>query len=370
MKLSGWCLVIPLLGASVAACGTSSTASSSTCGSNTVSVSVGAKPAAVCVQAGAVLDMDGGGGDYPGYWPGPLDVSNTKVLHLIHSNWTGPTLTDSEGISSPGSPPGTGASTITAGTVTARFRAFSPGVANVSAHYVATPNTCSPVACTAKGHPLTLTVTVVPRSGGQAISGFSSDQRSIKSLLLTASEIPAYRTTQPTGWMNAIGGSAAPPPMCPSHTLADLHAQGYASAAFDPQIDSAPELVEELVRSSSAKASFDMMRAVITRCKSFTASIADSPSSPEPSSKWKGTLTIIPFPAYGDQSIAMVQTLNLPKVPAGEVPISVPDSLQTGSVLIREGDYLIALAYFPSSATISPSQLIPFVKPALSKLPD
>ena len=370
MKVVRCCVILTLLGASLAACGTTSAASSSNCGSNTVSVSVGAKPAAVCIQAGAVLDMDGGGGDYPGYWPGPLAVSNKKALHLIHSDWTGPTLTDSEGISSPGSPPGTGASTITAGTVTARFRALSAGVAKVSAKYVATPNTCSPVACTAKGHPLILTVTVVPRSGGSSNAISSSNQRSVKSLLLTASELPAYGTTQPTGWMDTEGGGITPPPMCPSHPLSELHAQGYASVTFNPQIDSGPELIEELVRSNAAAAEFATMRSILSRCKTFTVSIPDTPRSPQPATTLSGTLTPLPFPTYGDLSIAMVQTLNLPKVPAGEVPISVPDSLQTGSVLIREGDYLIALAYFPSSATFSASQLIPFVKPALSKLPD
>jgi hypothetical protein len=38
-------------------------------------------------------------------------------------------------------------------------------------------------------------------------------------------------------------------------------------------------------------------------------------------------------------------------------------------VLVRKGDYLILVAYFPGSSAFKPKQLVPFVGPALAKVP-
>ena len=271
--------------------------------------------------------------------------------------------------SSSGSSGGASSTTVTAGTVTARFRALRPGVVKVHAAYVETPTTCTPVASTAKGSPLELTVKVVPRISGGSFPNRTLDTRPLTSLLLISSELPGYGDSQPSGWMNEDGGNAAPSSMCPSLPLSALASEGYASVTFNPQSNSAPELIEELIRSTSATADFSTMRRTITKCKKFTTSLADLTTSPVPALKMPGTLTPIRFPAYGDQSVAMVQTLVFPKALTALIPTSnIP--FQTGSVLIRDGDYLIVLAFFPSSSPFSPGQLVPFVKPALAKLPD
>jgi len=42
-------------------------------------------------------------------------------------------------------------------------------------------------------------------------------------------------------------------------------------------------------------------------------------------------------------------------------PLPPTGDLQTGSVLVRKGDYLILVAYFPGSSAFKPKQLVPFV---------
>ena len=68
--------------------------------------------------------------------------------------------------------------------------------------------------------------------------------------------------------------------------------------------------------------------------------------------------------------MARLQTLYLSGVLGqSEVPLPPPGDLQTGSVLVRKGDYLILVAYFPGSSAFKPKQLVPFVGPALAKVP-
>jgi hypothetical protein len=44
------------------------------------------------------------------------------------------------------------------------------------------------------------------------------------------------------------------------------------------------------------------------------------------------------------------------------------ENLQTGSVLIQKGNFLVLIAFFPSTPTVEPGQLKPFIAPALANL--
>src|SRR5579872_4339727 len=99
------------------------------------------------------------------------------------------------------------------------------------------------------------------RSPAQSASTSTIDG-SVRSLLLSAEELPPYGTTPPTSWSVSTSGSLAPLTMCPSHPLRTLQSQGYASITFDPQSNSAPELTEQVVRSSSARSEFASMQSI------------------------------------------------------------------------------------------------------------
>ncbi len=102
-----------------------------------------------------------------------------------------------------------------------------------------------------------------------AHTGASASNRPITSLLLKAGELPDYGTGQLPRWTVATDGGQAPSPMCPSHPLSKLRSQGYATVTFDPESNSAPELIEELVRSGSAAAEF-------AACKRSLTTVASS----------------------------------------------------------------------------------------------
>jgi hypothetical protein len=220
---------------------------------------------------------------------------------------------------------------------------------------------CAALACCA--------LTALSSCSGSPVEATSTTNGgNVRLSLLTAEEIPSYGTTQPTGWTVSTSASQAPPPMCPSHPLSKLNSEGYASITFDPQINSAPELIEQVVRSSSAKAEFAAMEKSIQNCKVFRVSVPGGPTSSGPAIP--GTLTPFSFPSYGDQSVARLQTLYVSgEVGVPEPSFPPPGDLQTGAVLIRTGDYLLLLAYFPSSSAFTPNQLRPFVRSALAKLP-
>lgn len=55
------------------------------------------------------------------------------------------------------------------------------------------------------------------------------------------------------------------------------------------------------------------------------------------------------------------------------VPLSEPgfqsENAQLGFIIVRKGDYLVYLGYFPSTSTFNPHQLEPFIPVALAKIP-
>ncbi len=189
------------------------------------------------------------------------------------------------------------------------------------------------------------TVTTVPNRGD------------IEHLLLSVDELPKYKADSvgtpgggfsPTGW--TVNTHLGPAPLtCPGVSLSKLSSSGYASTSYVPQATSAPAFFEQLVRSRSAATEFSSVRRSLDRCKPF--SLLGLP----------GHLSPITFPHYADQSAAYLQTFKLTP--------TLPGSLLTGSILVRKGNYLMLLVYFPSTYTFRASQLEQFVPAAVSKLP-
>jgi hypothetical protein len=207
----------------------------------------------------------------------------------------------------------------------------------------------------------------------------------LKRLLLTACDIPVYGKNDPAGWMIATGGGLNSP-ACPTHPLSKVRNQGYASAVFDPQSNSAPELFEELIKSGSAKAEFATLRRDLDLCISFTESIPPEKNfTVQQPTVFHGHLAPLALPTYGDQSAGYLQTIPVvlaspPAIPKAQRKFirahhlhlpSIPKSIKllTGSVLIRKGHYLMLVAFFPGTLSFKPGQLEPYVLPALAKLP-
>jgi hypothetical protein len=105
----------------------------------------------VCVKVGTSLVMQGGGKNVDGYWPGQPAPSNVHTLQLVSYSSSGLTATGIGGETTSGSQPSM--TTVKPGTMTAHFKALTPGMAKVSVQYVGK----------GKGYPLDLTVKVVSR---------------------------------------------------------------------------------------------------------------------------------------------------------------------------------------------------------------
>jgi len=147
--------------------------------------------------------------------------------------------------------------------------------------------------------------------------------------------------------------------------LSRLKAVSYVSISFVPQANSGPELFEQLLYSPSAAREFQAVKSEIGQCRSFEVSL---PQSPYPPFTASATLTPLALPTYGDESVAQLQTIKTliknPLICSGSTA-----NLLIGSVLVRKGDYLILVALFPSACTFHVSQLSPYLRPALAKIP-
>jgi len=108
----------------------------------------------VCVKVGTSLVMHGGRRNVDGFWPGQPAPSNGHILHLGSYSSTGLTVTAVGGETPSGSQPSE--TTVEHGTMTAHFKALTPGTATVTVQYVGKGT----------GYPLDLTVKVVPRGRG------------------------------------------------------------------------------------------------------------------------------------------------------------------------------------------------------------
>ena len=83
----------------------------------------------------------------------------------------------------------------------------------------------------------------------------------------------------------------------------------------------------------------------------------------------QGSLKPIKMPSYGNQSAAFLQTIPVALgTPSIGIPANTRVTLLLGSVLIREGDLILLIGYFPSTSEFTVNQLEPFVNPALAKL--
>jgi hypothetical protein len=74
-------------------------------------------------------------------------------------------------------------------------------------------------------------------------------------------------------------------------------------------------------------------------------------------------LKAIELPAYGNESAGHLQRIPLSAAMTG----GHPGALLTGSDLIRDGQLIILVAYFPSTQNFEASQLERFIGPALAK---
>jgi len=211
------------------------------------------------------------------------------------------------------------------------------------------------------------------------------DQARLSSLLMLICQIPAYGKNQPTGWTIATG--VAPiSPTCPKDPLSKVPNQGYAAKVFSPQSSSGPELFEQLIKSDSAATEFATLRRALDHCKSFTESIpAKKNFTIQEPTVFHGHLTTLALPSYGDESAGFLQTIPL----GSPQPVVLPKAARAfdrahhlhlpalpktitlfiGSVLVRQGDYLAMIAYFPGTQTFRAVQLELYVLPALTNLP-
>ena len=134
-----------------------------------------------------------------------------------------------------------------------------------------------------------------------------------------------------------------------------VHISGYADVTYQRSENTAIELFEELAFSSSPGSTFAAVKAKLDACRTFTL-LKDNAGS------LAGTLTPVSFPRYASQEAGFLMSVPLP-----DPPSSYP--LQLGYIIIRKGNYLVYVGYFPSTSKFNPHQLQPFIPLALAKVP-
>jgi hypothetical protein len=165
-----------------------------------------------------------------------------------------------------------------------------------------------------------------------------------RSILLTAGDLPS-------GWaVDASGNGSFLPASCGTDTpLFTVDPGAYEAVTFSQTSNSAIQLFEEVVFSDTAKSSLTALEGILNACRTFVAE-SQGPN---------GTLTPVSFPRYENQQAGFLMS----------VPFSASEDAQLGFIIVRKGDYLVYLGYFPSTRPFNTRQLEPFVPVALAKVP-
>jgi hypothetical protein len=106
-------------------------------GTATVTAAPGGQQTPVCVTVGSVIVLQGGNVGSGGTWPGPAQVSDSRVVSVVSLHSAGPDFT-------------------------AQLTAKAPGTASVIVPFVAGNEVCDPTPCTPiPGAPLDFAVKVI-----------------------------------------------------------------------------------------------------------------------------------------------------------------------------------------------------------------
>ena len=167
--------------------------------------------------------------------------------------------------------------------------------------------------------------------------GLAGRPASLDTRLLTPTDLPS-------GWQIDTSGNGEAD-NCSTDPLLKMPSAGSASVTFSRVQNTAIELFETVVYSSTAETTYAEVRKNLADCKTFT-------------DVGPGTLTPLVWPVYGDESVAYLQTINVAQ-------LSI--QLQLGFVVVRDGNYLCYLALFPSGP-FDPAQLQALIPRALAKI--
>lgn len=189
--------------------------------------------------------------------------------------------------------------------------------------------------------------------------------------LLKVCNIPPYRgaggvthvhgdVRQPSGWVH-VTSSTSLRPTCETDLFAGLYGTNPSSAEFTAQADSGVELQESLTHSPKSSGIYLTLLHIFVRCRSF--SYRPYPQLPNGGYTLTGTYRRAVLPRYGDESGAFIQTVDVSRLLDGRIP-----NFPTCLVLIRQGQYVMLLAFDPDSSSFQAKQMEPYVAAALASL--
>jgi hypothetical protein len=217
-----------------------------------------------------------------------------------------------------------------------------------------TASACSPDTPASTNH-----TTVSGRSG------------SVDDELLGVCNMPPYRgaggvtdahgdVTQPSGW-DRQASSTSSKPTCQTDPLTGLNESKPSIVEFTAQADSGVQLDESLTRSPKSTAIYLTLLHTLVRCRSF--SYRPYPQSSYLDYTLNGTYRRASISRYGDESVAFIQTIDVSQLLGGRIP-----NIPTCVVLIRQGQYVMLLAFDPDSSSFQAKEMKPYVASALASL--
>jgi hypothetical protein len=222
-------------------------------------------------------------------------------------------------------------------------------------------NLDSQSACSADAPASTSQTTVSSRSG------------SVEAELLGVCNIPPYRggagvtvvhgdLTQPSGW-NLQTSSNSSKPTCQTDPITGLNRSKPSDVEFTAQTFSAVQLNESLTHSPKSLGIYRTLLRTLVRCRSF--SYRPYPHISYLDYTLKGTYRRTALPRYGDESAAFIQTIDVAQALKGRMRIP---NILTCVVLIRQGQYVMLLAFDPGSSSFQAKEMKPYVASALASL--